>query len=100
MEAGSPYLVSRPRLSAAAVDDVPERLVELRIVNRQNGAAPELPDETGQPDRTHRQRQQHIQPAQGDAVAMKVWRDQPPQIHEPDEQDHDGDLHDAFRLPL
>src|SRR5205823_7446218 len=89
--------MSRPGL-LAAFNDLPERVVELRIVDRQNRAAAELPDETRQPDRSHRQRQPDIKPAQADALAMKVRRDQPPEIHETHHQDDDGDLADPFGL--
>ena len=38
----------------AALDDRAERFVELRIVDRQNRAAAQLPDEAAEPDRPER----------------------------------------------
>ena len=46
-----------------ALDDPAERLVELRVVHRQNRAAAQLPDEAAEPDRAERQRQRDVQPA-------------------------------------
>ena len=59
-----PWLVSRPR-RRAALDDAAERLVELRIVHRQDRAPAQLPDEAAEPDRAERQRQHDVEPADG-----------------------------------
>src|SRR5437870_5711730 len=48
-----------------AIENAAERLVELRIVQRQNRAAAELPDETAGPDQEQCCRQQHVEPAHG-----------------------------------
>ena len=50
--------MSRPRARrtlAASIDEGPERLVELRIVDRQDRAAAQLPDEAAEPDRAERE---------------------------------------------
>ena len=67
----------------AALDDPSERFVELRIVDRQNRAAAQLPDEAAEPDRAERQRQHDVEPADDDAVLVELRRDQPEQIDQP-----------------
>src|SRR5436309_2917241 len=49
-----------------ALDDLPERFVELRIVDRHNRAPAQLMDERRKPQRAERERKHHIQPADAD----------------------------------
>src|SRR2546421_4380113 len=63
-----------------AFDQRAERLVEFGVVHRKNRATAELPDEAAKPDRAERQRKQHVEPADRDAVAMEFRRNEPEQI--------------------
>ncbi len=65
------------------LDDRAQRLVELRIVQRQQRAAAELPDEAAEPDAAERQRQEHVEPADREPVAVELRRDQPEQVDQP-----------------
>ena len=74
--------------------------MKLRIVERQQRPAAELPDEAAEPHAAERQRQQHVEPAHGEAVAMEFGRDQPEEIDQPHDDDADCHLHEQLRIPL
>ena len=92
--------MGRRRPLRSALEDPAERFVELRIVHRQNGPAAELPHKAAEPNPAQPDRQGEVEPAQGDAVAMKFRRDQPEEIDEAGDEDPSGDHDERFGLAL
>ena len=80
-------LQRRSRLIAGALNDRTHRFLELRIEDREDGAAAQLPDEAAEPERRQRKRQEDVEPADRQAVRVEFRRDQPEQIDQADDED-------------
>src|ERR671936_1582550 len=91
--------MSRAR-AFVAIHDAAERLVELRVVDRKNRAAPQLPHEAAKPQSKERNGKDDVEPADGHSRSMKLGRGQPEEIDQTDDQDARGDPDDRARLSL
>jgi hypothetical protein len=68
------------------LNQVADRFVELRVVNREDGPSTELSDEAADPRRDERERYDRIEPAHRDPLFVEMRRDQPEEIDEPNDQ--------------
>src|SRR5215510_2039263 len=84
----------------SAIEQPAERLVELRIVDRENRAASQLPDETSQPRRKQRQGQNDVHPTDSYALPMEFGCDEPEEIDQPHDENPRGDLHEHLAFAL
>ena len=82
-----------------SLDHRAERFGELWIVERQDRAPAQLPQEAAEPDRRKRQRQHDVHPADRQLLLVELRRDEPEQIDKPNDHDADRDLHAALPAP-
>src|ERR1043165_1827846 len=68
-----------------------ERLLRVRVLERQERPRAQLPDEDGEPETTHSDRRQQVQPMQAEVLGIKGWLDEPEEVNEAQQYDQSRD---------